>query len=181
MAFTFNSHFVDNAKLISELADGTKLVFSEGRFDAWCIYHLVGNTAHAIKDVEIFKLLEKHNKELERFTLYRDFLFIFNAVTKLLNYDLIEWINAASKKHDNFEEVELVLTFLYAGMIAEENKKNAILKKYIKRLGVHQVLIERLPADVAASYSKNKKWRELKLECEARGFYLKAKELKLSA
>jgi hypothetical protein len=46
-------------------------------------------------------------------------------------------------------------------MIAEENKKNAILKKRIKRLGMHQVLIMGMPANQAASFSKGKNWRDL--------------------
>jgi hypothetical protein len=38
--------------------------------------------------------------------------------------------------------MELWFTVLYAGMISEENKTNAILKKRVKRLGIHQVLIQ---------------------------------------
>jgi hypothetical protein len=66
-------------------------------------------------------------------------------------------------------------------MIAEENKDKAILKKFIKRLGVHQVLIEKHDPVLAANYSKGKKWQVLKLECESRGFYSKQVVLKLSA
>ena len=56
-------------------------------------------------------------------------------------------------------------------MVAEENKRFARLKKYIKRLGVHQVLIEGHRASWAANYSRGKKWQELQQECDARGFY----------
>ncbi len=52
-------------------------------------------------------------------------------------------------------------------MVAEENKRNAVVKKYIKRLGVHQVLIEGVHLKIASVYSKGKKCLELKLECEA--------------
>jgi hypothetical protein len=55
-------------------------------------------------------------------------------------------------------------------MIAEENKKNAILKKRIKRLGIYQVLIEGMKPEVAAVFSKGKKWRELDKTMLERGF-----------
>jgi hypothetical protein len=102
-------------------------------------------------------------------------------VTNVLNYDVVENIKNVAKKYPNSGEVELILIFLYAGMVAEENKDKAILKKYIKRLGVHQVLIEKMPAEIAANYSRGKNWRELKLECEARGFYTYNTQTQLSA
>ena len=61
-------------------------------------------------------------------------------------------------------------TIFYAGMIAEENKKHAILKKRIKRLGLHQILIEDADPKYAATFSEGKKWRELDVECTNRGF-----------
>lgn len=65
--------------------------------------------------------------------------------------------------------------------IANQVNNKAILKKYIKRLGVHQVLVELMPPNMAANYSRRKKWQELRLECEARGFYSQDITLKLSA
>lgn len=180
MSFIINSIFLNNAKPIANLSDGSRLVFSHGKFDRWCIYHVVGHSAHAIKDCEIFKILHAYNGVV-RFTLYQDFLYVFEQVTNLINYDVVEKINVTSKRYANPSEVEFILLFLYAGMVAEENKINAILKKYIKRLGVHQVLIERVPAVIAANYSKGKNWRELKLECEARGFYFSNNQTQLSA
>ncbi|MDY0143845.1 MAG: hypothetical protein RBR97_18320 [Bacteroidales bacterium] len=55
-------------------------------------------------------------------------------------------------------------------MVAEENKEFAILKKRVKRLGMHQLLIEREKPDYAASYSKGKKWRELDIIMSGFGF-----------
>lgn len=180
MSLIVDSIFLNNAKTIANLSDGSKLVFSRGKFDHWCIYHVVGSSSHAIKDIEIFQKLQTYNGVV-RFTLYQDFLDVFQQVTNLINYDVVEKITLTSKRYTNPTEIEFILLFLYAGMIAEENKMNAILKKHIKRLGVHQVLIERVPAAIAANYSKGKNWRELKLECEARGFYLSNNQSQLSA
>jgi hypothetical protein len=62
------------------------------------------------------------------------------------------------------------MTFLYAGMVAEENKEGAILRKRIKRLGVHQLLIEERQAIYAENFSRSKPWREIAVECDVRGF-----------
>jgi 3-deoxy-D-manno-octulosonate 8-phosphate phosphatase KdsC-like HAD superfamily phosphatase len=67
-------------------------------------------------------------------------------------------------------EMELWMNVIYAGMIAEENKENAILKKRIKRLGVHQVLIDNISPEKAAVFSKGKKWKELDEIMRMKGF-----------
>jgi hypothetical protein len=66
--------------------------------------------------------------------------------------------------------VEQWFTVLYAGMIAEENKQNAILKKRVKRLGMHQVLMLNMPSSVAAKFSYGKKWRDLDAIMRPYGF-----------
>ena len=180
MSFTINANFLANARPVAHLRDGSKVVFSQGKFDAWCIYHVQGSVAHAIRDVEIFQLMGKYTDQ-KRFMLYKDFLTIFEQVINVINDDVVAKITATSIGYPEPGEVEFILIFLYAGMVAEENKDKAILKKYIKRLGVHQVLIEKMPAEIAANYSRGKDWRELKLECEARGFYTYNNQTQLSA
>ncbi|GHG74373.1 hypothetical protein GCM10010919_27790 [Alishewanella longhuensis] len=181
MAFLVNQKFEAEAVLISNLSDGTRLFFAKGRFDHWCIYHVRNQFAHAVRDEEVFFLMQKYTTTLQRFWLYRDFLTVFKLVTNDINYGVVNNITRMAKQYEEPNEVQFILTFLYAGMVAEENKQNAILKKYIKRLGVHQLLIECMPARMAANYSRQKKWRELQLECEARGFFSQEAALKLIA
>lgn len=50
MAFLVNQKFEAEAVLISNLLDGTRLVFAKGRFDHWCIYHVRNQFDHAIRD-----------------------------------------------------------------------------------------------------------------------------------
>jgi hypothetical protein len=76
----------------------------------------------------------------------------------------------AAKYGEDAEEIEIWLTVIYAGMIAEENKAHAVLGKRIKRLGMYQVLIEKLSPDYAANFSKGKKWRELDAVMKGKGF-----------
>lgn len=178
---SFIENFISEKKPIAKLLDGSCMIYAQGRFDAWCIYHVRSGVAHAIKDVEVFNVLHKYAQDVQRFVLYRDFLYVFDKVTNVLNYGLVENIKVIASRYSNPCEIEFLLIFLYAGMVAEENKKNAILKKFIKRLGVHQVLIEKLEPTVAANYSKGKRWQELKLECEMRGFYAYSHQVQLSA
>ena len=55
-------------------------------------------------------------------------------------------------------------------MIAERNKDFAVLKERIKRLGMHQILIDHMSVSEAANFSKGKKWKELDEICKAKGF-----------
>ena len=66
--------------------------------------------------------------------------------------------------------MDIWFTVIYAGMVAEENKAFAMLKKRIKRLGMHQVLVEGFDADYAAHFSRGKKWPELDSLMKQRGF-----------
>lgn len=181
MAFVVTQHFAEQSSEIATLFDGTKLVFSQGKFDSWCIYHIRNGFAHALRDEEVFSLMQKYTGSMQRFWLYKDFLTVFNLVTKDINCVVVNNIANIAMQYETPREVQFILMFLYAGMVAEENKDRAILKKYIKRLGVHQVLVELMPPKMAANYSRRKKWQELQLECEVRGFYSQDITLKLSA
>ena len=44
------------------------------------------------------------------------------------------------------------------GMITEENKRNTRLGKRIKRLGMHQVLIEEIQPAIAVNFSRVMGW-----------------------
>ena len=66
----------------------------------------------------------------------------------------------------------LILDFsiIYMGMVAEENKAFTKLGKRVKRLGVHQVLVDKLNYNDAASFSRGKKWYDISEECNQKGF-----------
>jgi len=181
MAFVVTQRFAEQSSEIAILLDGTQLVFSQGKFDCWCIYHIRNGFAHALRDEEVFSLMQKYTGSIQRFRLYKDFLIVFNLVTNNIKCGVVNNITNIAMHYETPHEVQFILMFLYAGMVAEENKDKAILKKYIKRLGVHQVLVEMMPPNMAANYSRRKKCQELRLECEARGFYSQDITLKLSA
>ena len=61
-------------------------------------------------------------------------------------------------------------TVIYAGMVAERNKKNTVLKERIKRLGMYQLLVKNFTPVNAANFSKGKKAKELNIICNKHGF-----------
>lgn len=169
MSFMINNVFIKNSRLIANLTLG-KLVFSQGRFDNWCIYFVENNMAHAIKDVEIFRTISTFRATELKYMFYQDFCCIFNNTTSRINPSVICKIRSISSKYPVPSNAEYIFMFLYAGMVAEENKQHAIIKKFMKRLGVHQVLIEGMTPELAASYTRGKSWKHIFVECELRGF-----------
>ncbi|NTW97628.1 MAG: hypothetical protein HGB28_03675 [Oscillochloris sp.] len=71
---------------------------------------------------------------------------------------------------DDELDVDILLSILYVGMIVEENKRRAKLRKRVKRLGGHQVLFEDMAPEQAATFSRGKPWEVIDLECTVRYF-----------
>ncbi|MBF0378072.1 MAG: hypothetical protein HQK72_11390 [Desulfamplus sp.] len=158
--------------LVAKLPDNSIIEFDRGAFDDWCVYLKRHNqTRYAPKDIQYFGILKNLGTIYGNRQIYDDFVKIYNNTnwqidSKVIN-NIIE-ISSYYREHSN--EICIWLTVIYAGMIAEENKENAILKKRIKRLGLHQVLIEGFAPDYAANFSRGRKWRELDTICKSKGF-----------
>ncbi|MBN2890500.1 MAG: hypothetical protein JXL97_01405 [Bacteroidales bacterium] len=151
------------ATQIKTISDGSIIEFDSGLFDEWCVYlKRNGENRTAPRDVQYFAELQGLAKKYTSKKLYDDFLRIYSATDSKINEQVLNRITQISKDYGEDEIiVDIWLTVLYAGMVAEENKKYAILKKRIKRLGMYQVLIENRTPGFAANFSKGKKWREL--------------------
>jgi hypothetical protein len=103
--------------------------------------------------------------------IYDDFIQIYGLTTKAVEEPVLLKIKALSREYGEYSaEIDMLFTVIYAGMVAEENKKSAILRKRIKRLGMHQVLMEKLDSSYAANFSKGKKWKELDAIMKEKGF-----------
>lgn len=153
-------------------SDGSFLEFDTGNFDAWCVYLTRPNQERFAPRDEIYfyDLLQFGNKHGAR-NIYDDFISIYDKAQLDLEQAVFDHIHSISQKYrEDALEIEIIYAILYMGMIAENNKKNTILKKRVKRLGVHQVLIDGYTPKTAANYSKGKKWRDLDSDCMARGF-----------
>ena len=163
---------VGERRLIQRFADGSVLEFGPGQFDEWCVFLTQpGQPAFAPLDRDYFADLQQLSTRQGNYKIYDDFIQVFDRTGPDLNEAVLQLVAtlAASYRRDA-ADAERVLCILYAGMVAEENKAEAKLKKRIKRLGVYQVLIEGLPPEVAAEFSKGRPWQELDEECKRRGF-----------
>ncbi len=151
-------------RLIKNLKDDRKVVFAQGKFDDWCVYVVEENgTKKAPFDVEYFTELKTLNVLYGNNKVYQDFLTIYHRVNKTIDSNILtlidEIVNTYEKQHQVI--IEQWFTVIYAGMIAEENKANAILKKRVKHLGIHQTLIQDFEPVIAARFSIGKNWRDL--------------------
>ncbi|MFV0225911.1 hypothetical protein OBJ96_12540 [Empedobacter falsenii] len=151
-------------RLIKNLRSDRKVVFDQGKFDDWCVYIVEANgTKKAPFDVDYFTDLKELNKLYENDKVYQDFLKIYHPTDETISSEILSLIDDITKTYKPEHQViiEQWFTVIYAGMIAEENKQFAILKKRVKHLGVHQTLIQDFTPENAARFSYGKKWREL--------------------
>ena len=151
-------------RLVKQLNNGRKVVFDSGSFDNWCVYVVEKNGfKKAPLDETYFSELQIISRDYQKNKVYDDFVKIYEKTDSTINLKILELIESITQtyKSEHKDIVEQWLSVIYAGMIAEENKKYAILKKRIKRLGMYQVLVLGKSSKFAAKYSYGKKWREL--------------------
>jgi hypothetical protein len=160
------------AQKIYQFRNGGCIEFDDGKFDKWCVYiTLNGKERFAPSDLHYFTRLKFLADIHSHRKIYDDFVVIFNRTGPDINPNILNLIKVLSESYGNETfEMEVWFNVLYAGMVAEENKKNAVLKKRIKRLGMHQVLIDKMDPEEAVVFSKGKKWRELDNIMKEKGF-----------
>jgi hypothetical protein len=158
-------------RLIKTFTDGSRIEYDTGNFDGWCVYVIENNQRNAPKDEEYFGELQALSRIYPGQQIYDDFVRIYNETNSTISPHVLRLIEELSARYQTDAlHIEKLFTILYAGMVAEENKDKAILKKRMKRLGVYQILVENIPPSIAANFSKGKNWRELTAECTERGF-----------
>ncbi len=161
------------SKLVKLLRTNKEVIFDKGNFDDWCVYVVDENGERkAPFDVEYFRDLQLIAKEYKGNKVYNDFLLIYEHTTKEIDPKTLKIIDkiVSSYQEQHRNVIEKWFSVIYAGMIAEENKQYAVLKKRIKRLGMYQVLMLDDKAEFAANFSRGKKWRELDAIMKKLGF-----------
>ncbi|MDX1903491.1 MAG: hypothetical protein SFU27_04975 [Thermonemataceae bacterium] len=161
------------SRLIKNLANNRKVVFDTGKFDDWCVYVVESNnTKKAPFDTEYFSDLKQLSSKYPKDKIYDDFVLIYDKTNTVIDNTVLALIDkiVATYNEDDQTIIEQWFSVIYAGMIAEENKQNAILKKRIKRLGMHQTLKLDYSPQVAANFSKGKGWRDLDAIMRPLGF-----------
>ena len=158
--------------LIKNVRNRNIVEFDSGSFDDWCVYLTrPQQLRYAPRDTEYFSKLKFFGNAHTPKKIYNDFVTFYILTDRNIDVNILNLITRLTDDYGtDAEEMDIWFSIIYAGMIAEENKANAILKKRIKRLGMHQVLIEGLDPNLAANFSKGKKWKELDALMRERGF-----------
>ena len=159
-------------QIVTQFSDGSYLEYDRGSFDDWCVYLSRPNVPrYAPKDYQYFKRLREYSLTHGAKKLYDDFVRIYDKTTKVRSNDVFDYIKEIAKDYgDDETNVAIDFSIMYMGMIAEENKRGTKLGKRIKRLGVHQVLIDEIDCNDAANFSKGKGWRDIDAICKSKGF-----------
>lgn len=158
---------------IIRFEDGTIIEQGRGRFDDYCVYLTrPGQGKHAPKDAEYFSFFIEKSQKYSSEKIYRDYVNIYEKTTEQIDYDIFEEIEKISISYDKEDRLDFFVWYsvIYLGMVAEERRERAVLKKRIKRLGMYQILFERMSAVEAATFSTGKKVAELSPLCRERGF-----------
>lgn len=157
--------------LIKTFDNGNIIEIGKGAFDGWCVYLTNSKGKHAPRDKDYFRVLKGFGTVFGRDIVYKDFLDIYNRVNNEISTDTLVFITDLSKNYGEYStKFDIIFTILYLGMVAEENKANTKLGKRIKRLGVHQVLIEKVDYEIAANFSRGLRASEIDSLCKIRGF-----------
>jgi hypothetical protein len=152
------------ATLIKELRKGRKVIFDSGAFDAWCVYVVeTDGSRTAPRDTQYFSELQSIATKYTNNKVYNDFVRIYDLTNSQIGANILSLIDEIVETYNEEDKIIIEQWFavIYGGMIAEEKKENAILKKRIKRLGMYQALILNMPANEAANFSRGKGWRDL--------------------
>lgn len=158
---------------IKTFSDNSYIKYDRGNFDDYCVYIVYDNGQRkAPLDTEYFYVLKKLGEIYSQSKIYEEFVKLYEKTKKEINHNILNEITNISKQYFSKHALIFDKTFsiLYLAMIAEEKVTYTKLGKRIKRLGVHELLINNTSIDYAANFMRNKKWRELDKLCVERGF-----------
>lgn len=139
-----------------------RIYFDRGKFDEYCVYHINDKGKKSIPlDEHYFKWIKDLANQYGTDKVYKDFLKIYEISNEDLKENLCLKISNMIDMHYPHEDTTHWWVIFYMTMVAECKKKNAILKKRIKHLGVYNVLFDNYDIAFIISYMRGKKWQEL--------------------
>lgn len=157
---------------IKTTSDGSVIEYDRGSFDDWCVYLTCpGQPRFPPRDSWYFAELQRLGGNHGNPKLYGDFVVFYDSTGSEIDPGpLADITNLSTGYGPDAYLVDILFSVIYAGMVAEERKANTRLGKRVKRLGMHQSLIEGMPATHAASFSRGMRWQDIDAECRKRGF-----------
>ena len=158
--------------IIKRFSDGSYLEFDRGSFDEWCVYVTTPDGVRRPPlDRNYFAFLKRLGAAFGTRRVYDDFVRVYEETEKHVDEQVFSLIAHIASGYPGWElRVEQVFSILYMAMIAEENKAGTRLGRRIKRLGVHCLLLEGMPVQEAADFTRGMAWRDIAAMCDERGF-----------
>ena len=130
--------------MVRRFSDGSELRFGRGRFDKWCVfYRELDGKRKALLDADYFADLRNLAEKYGVDRIFGNFEAVFREVNHvdLPEARVLDAISSCSLWYgEDALKFEKTMTVLYATMIAEENKRNGYVGKYLKRLAVYELL-----------------------------------------
>lgn len=125
------------SRIIKNVRGKNLVEFDNGIFDEWCVFLILpGKPRYAPRDTEYFTVLKNMGAIYGSAKIYNDFIRFYSLTTKRVDNNTLNLITTLSDDYETHaEEMDIWFSVIYGGMIAEENKANAILKKRNKAVG----------------------------------------------
>ena len=157
---------------IRTFSNGQSLEYDWGGFDLWCTFiRNIDGTRKPPRDIDYFSNLAELGKIHGSQRIYSDIRKIYVLTEKEVEVKVLDYISLVSEEYkEDRLKIEILFSILYAAFIAEENKANTKLGKRIKLLGIHQILIEGITPEIAASFSRGMTWQNISKLCDEKGF-----------
>ncbi len=154
--------------------NGSIIYVGIGSFDGHCVYlKEVNQKKYAPKDIDYFNFFLEMSEKYGKNKIYNDLLSIYNKASNTINDNAIEYIQELSNTYvEDKCDFEIWFIIIYLAIVAEENKRYAIVKKRIKMLALYQILKLNETPEYASNFSKGKKSKELIKICDEYGIKL---------
>jgi hypothetical protein len=150
-------------KVLRIFEDGQQLVFQRGKFDDYLVsFYKDGKHINSPTDIQFFDFaLSLGDNQAVWKLLYE----IAKSITKTTEFSELDipTLNNTLKEKKFFSAYA-------AAIIAEERRARTKLGKRVKLLGYYQVLVLGYNPQIAANWSREKKWWEIASECKKYGF-----------
>jgi hypothetical protein len=158
--------------LLRLFRDGSLLEYGRGHFDARQVYHSRPNAlSHPAKTEDTLSRLGQLGQLYCPHAIYADFVVVYNRTTHSISPHIFDLIHHMARGYaTDALEIEVLFAILWAEMVVAEAARRDRLKRRIKRLGVHYVLLEGYSGVSAAAACQSNSWLLLDSACRERGF-----------
>lgn len=175
LRFVADARYIENKRNYCQMGKGETIFFGRGDFDDWAAFSGKIDPATGLlmaarpKDTYYFEILSLLAPIFGNDVLFEDIKKIFDHCGNRIEFELLKYIQARAFYYGFYHDDALnAFLHIYYGMVAENNKDNTVLGASIKMLGVHRLLKESIPVDIAATEFCGQAWHIVQRNCAGR-------------